>query len=421
MMKNKNRLMSRQMKASELCRESGMSRSAIHYYVSLGLLHRPEKAGLNLHLYDETHVTRLRQIRELKERKGLSLAEIKQVLGQGKLRMRTSGPSSELTGKDPRPTQTSARDRGEAAARADQAHREKIMDMAIRLFSERGYENAKISDITEALRMGKSTFYMYFKNKRELFMECIDRLAVTIVPPESWDEIRKEKDYIPKNMKRGEAFLRAFPGYRGILNMVRGAIGGRDPVLAQKATEAFRVLSRPLLKDLRRAIADGSVQIKYDEAFVAYLQLVIAEAFGYWQMIDPRYSVEEGMEMLIDIFERGLIHLNPLHHGPADTQGPVGEVEDGSGMKTRLRDICIDGEYVLRGRMGDGEVNVDLNKLAEASFHEEDGRSLAELATKEGQELEIEVDAEKHLSGVAPFGSIRIPLKRIVSVCFGTD
>jgi len=409
------------MKASELCRESGMSRSAIHYYVSLGLLHRPEKAGLNLHLYDETHVTRLRQIRELKERKGLSLAEIKQVLGQGKLRMRTSGPSSELTGKDPRPTQTSARDRGEAAARADQAHREKIMDMAIRLFSERGYENAKISDITEALRMGKSTFYMYFKNKRELFMECIDRLAVTIVPPESWDEIRKEKDYIPKNMKRGEAFLRAFPGYRGILNMVRGAIGGRDPVLAQKATEAFRVLSRPLLKDLRRAIADGSVQIKYDEAFVAYLQLVIAEAFGYWQMIDPRYSVEEGMEMLIDIFERGLIHLNPLHHGPADTQGPVGEVEDGSGMKTRLRDICIDGEYVLRGRMGDGEVNVDLNKLAEASFHEEDGRSLAELATKEGQELEIEVDAEKHLSGVAPFGSIRIPLKRIVSVCFGTD
>jgi len=408
------------MKASELCRESGMSRSAIHYYVSLGLLHRPEKAGLNLHLYDETHVTRLRQILELKEKKGLSLAEIKQVLGQSKLRTRT-GSSSELMGEDPRPTQTSARDRGEAAARADQEHREKIMDMAIRLFSERGYENTKISDITEALRMGKSTFYMYFKNKRELFMECIDRLAVTIVPPESWDEIRKEKDYIPKNMKRGEAFLRAFPGYRGILNMVRGAIGGRDPVLAQKATEAFRVLSRPLLKDLRRAIADGSVQIKYDEAFVAYLQLVIAEAFGYWQMIDPRYSVEEGMEMLIDIFERGLIRPNPLHHKPVDPQGPLGEVEDGSGMKTWLRDISIDGEYALRGRMGDGEVNVDLNKLAEASFHEEGGRRLAKMVTEEGQELEIEVDADMHLSGMAPFGSIRIPLKRIVSVCFGTD
>jgi len=192
-------------------------------------------------------------------------------------------------------------------------------------------------------------------------------------------------------------------------------------VLAQKATEAFRVLSRPLLKDLRRAIADGSVQIKHDEAFVAYLQLVIAEAFGYWQMIDPRYSVEEGMEMLIDIFERGLIRPNPLHHKPVDAQGPPGEVEDGSGMKTRLRDISIDGEYALRGRMGDGEVNVDLNKLAEASFLEEGGRRLAKMVTVEGQELEIEVDADMHLSGVAPFGSIRIPLKRIVSVCFGKD
>jgi AcrR family transcriptional regulator len=301
----------------------------------------------------------------------------------------------------------------------DQENREKILDMAIKLFSERGYENAKVSDITEALRMGKSTFYVYFKNKRELFMECIDRLAVTIVPRESWDEIRSERDYIPKNMKRGEAFLRAFPGYRGILNMVRGAIGGRDPVLAQKATEAFRVLSRPLLKDLRRAIADGAVQIKYDEAFVAYLQLVLAEGFGYWQMIDPRYSVEEGMQILMDIFKNGLIHTSPSHHNPADRQGPPGEVEDGTGMKTQLLDISVDGEYALRGRMGDAEADVDLSKLAAARFHEEGGRRLAELTTEEGQKLEIEVDGDIHLSGMAPFGSIRIPLKRIVSVCFG--
>jgi DNA-binding transcriptional MerR regulator len=160
-MENRNRMASRQMKASELCRESGMSRSAIHYYVNLGLLHRPEKAGLNLHLYNETHVTRLRQIRELKEKKGLSLAEIKQALEQGKPRTRT-GASSEPTSEDLHPIETSVRDRGEAAAREDQEHREKIMDMAIRLFSERGYENTKISDITEALRMGKSTFYVYF-------------------------------------------------------------------------------------------------------------------------------------------------------------------------------------------------------------------------------------------------------------------
>jgi AcrR family transcriptional regulator len=386
------------MKVSELSRESEIAPSAIHYYVQLGVLHRPRKVGLNLHVYDETHLARLRQIRQLKEKKGLSLAEIKQSLEQGKPQVRSVSPP-----------------RGEE----EQENREKILDMAIQLFSERGYENTKVSDITEALRMGKGTFYVYFKNKRELFMECIDRLGVAIVPKESWDEIRKEHDYVRKNMKRGEAFLRAFPGYRGILNMVRGAIGGSDPVMAHKAIEAFRVLSRPLLKDLRRAIAQGSVRIKHDEAFVAYLQLVIGEAIGYWQMIDPRYSIEESMEILQDILAHGLVNTSPSDHSPVDRQGPQGEVEYGEGVKTRLQDISIDGEYALRGRMGEAEVDVDLKKLAVARFHEEGGRHLARLTTDEGQQLEIEVDVDHHLSGMAPFGSIRIPLKRIAAVCFG--
>ena len=416
-MEDKSRMALRQMKASELCRESGMSRSAIHYYVNLGLLHRPAKAGLNLHLYDETHVTRLRQIRELKEKKGLSLAQIKQVLEQGEPRGRTD-PSSELTVEDRWPIETSVLDPGEAAAREGRQNREKIMDMAIKLFSERGYENTKISDITEALRMGKSTFYVYFKNKRELFIECIDRLAVTIVPPESWDEIRNERDYIRKNYKRGTAFLKAFPGYRGILNMIRGAVGRSDPVLAQKAIESFRVLSRPMLKDLRRAVANGTVRIKHDEAFVAYLHLVMAESFGYWQMIDPRYSVEEGMEIIVDILQHGLVRTGPSSEKSVMEKGPSGEVEDSKGMKTRLEDISVDRKDSLRGRMGDAEVDVDLSRLASLRFLEKGAGYQAALTMQDGQEFVIEVDAEISLEGTAPFGFLRLPLKRIASVSF---
>jgi AcrR family transcriptional regulator len=407
----------RQMKASELCRESGMSRSAIHYYVNLGLLHRPKKAGLNLHLYDETHVTRLRQIRELKENKGLSLAEIKQVLERGEPRAR-SGPSSPPTPEDLQPIETSVGDRGEAAAQDRLEHREKITDMAIQLFSERGYENTKISDITEALRMGKGTFYVYFKNKRELFIECIDRLGVTIVPPESWEEIRNERDFFRKNQKRGKAFLKAFPGYRGILNMIRGAVGRNDPVLSQKAIESFRVLSRPILKDLRRAVANGTVRISHDEAFVAYLLLVMAESFGYWQMVDSQYSIDEGMEILMDMSQYGLVHANPSDHEPITEKGPSGEVEDSKGIKTRLEDISVDRKYCLRGRMGDAEVNVDLSTLASLRFLEKGAGCRAALTMQDGQEFVIDVDAEISLVGTAPFGSLRLPLKCIASVSF---
>ncbi len=419
-MDNRNRIPSRQMKASELCRESGMSRSAVHYYVSLGLLHRPEKAGLNLHLYDETHLTRLRRIRELKEKKGLSLAEIKRVLEQGK----PKGPLSQVGGATAdtlEPVDREAPIDDQAADGEDLKNREKIMDMAIKLFSERGYENTKISDITEALRMGKSTFYVYFKNKRELFMECIDRLAVTIVPRESWDEIRNEQEYLLKNKKRGLAFLRAFPGYRGILNMIRGAVGRSDPLMAQKAIEAFRVLSRPMLKDLRRAVANGTVRIKHDEAFVAYLHLVMAESFGYWQMIEPGYSVEEGMEIIMDIVQNGLVHAGSSNQEPDAWKGPAGEVEDSSGCKTRLESISIDPEGFLRGRMGDAEVDVVLSRIQSVRVHDRGDRHEAELSMGDGQRFVIEVNAEDSLHGTAPFGSFRLPLKRIASVSFESE
>ena len=198
--------------------------------------------------------------------------------------------------------------------------------------------------------------------------------------------------------------------------MIRGAIGRSDPVLAQKAIELFRVLSRPMLKDLRRAVANGEVRIDYDEAFVAYLHLVMAESFGYWQMIDPRYSVEEGMEIIMDIFQHGLVHTSSSNQEPVMEKGPSGEVEDRTGMKTQLEDISVDRKYCLRGRMGDAEVDVDLIRLASVRFLEKGARYQAALTMEDGQKFVIEVDAEISLEGTAPFGFLRLPLKRIVSV-----
>ena len=79
---------------------------------------------------------------------------------------------------------------------------------------------------------------------------------------------------------------------------------------------------------------------------------------------------------------------------------------------------AVDGRCALRGRMGEAEVEAELAKLTSARFHEAGGRVLGKLRPREGQELEIEVDEDLHLSGTTPFGSIRIPLKSIVSVQF---
>jgi hypothetical protein len=200
--------------------------------------------------------------------------------------------------------------------------------------------------------------------------------------------------------------------------MIRGAIGRSDPVLAKKAIEAFRVLSRPMRKDLRRAVANGTVRTKHDEALVAYLHLVIADGFGYWQMIDPRYSVEEGIEIITDILENGLVQRSPPQTRPVLEQGPSGEAVDSKGMSVRIEDISVDRECSLPGRLGDAEVDVDLRKLASVKFHPKGAGLWADLKMADGQEFTIEVEGDVPLSGRTTFGSVRLPLKRISSVAF---
>jgi AcrR family transcriptional regulator len=406
------------MKIARLCAESGLTRSTIHHYVNIGLLHRPRQAGLNLHLFDETHLNRLRQIRRLREEEGLALVEIKELLDR--VEPQEAVESTPGSGVESHAELDSRQKQAEGSAR-DQArrNREMILDVAIRLFSERGYENTKISDITEALHMGKGTFYVYFKNKKELFMECIDRLTVTIVPREAWARIRKEQDFDRKTQTRGIAFLNAFPGFRGILNMLRIALGGNDPVLAEKAREAFRILAAPMAKDLQRAIAEGVVRPDIDVDLFAYLQLVIAEGLGYWLMMDSKWSMEKGLDMLIDVFGLGLAHISRERTRAEERHRSLSRLKDSKGVTTRLEGILVDGRPCLPGRIGEGEVELDLTRTNKVEILQEGGGCLAKATLKDRSEVVLEVDGGMIVSAEAPCGSFQIPLDRVVSISFG--
>lgn len=405
------------MKIARLCKESGLTRSTIHHYLNIGLLHRPLQAGLNLRLFDETHLNRLRQIRWLRENERLPLAQIKELLDR--VEPQEAGQSMQEDGGG-RNGGVDSRDKQGEARERDQGrkNREMILDAAIRLFSEHGYENTKISDITDALHMGKGTFYVYFKNKKELFMECIDRLTVTIVPEDAWAEIRSEKGYENKTRKRAVAFLDAFPGFRGILNLLRIALGGPDPDLALKAKEAFRIMSAPMAKDLSRAISEGRMRPDVDVELFAFLLLMLGEGLGYWLMMDLECSVEEGLEALFDIFLPGL--REPGNEEPEES-GPradYDELQDSKGVTTRLQGIVVNGKPFLPGRIGDGETELDLRRTRKVEILREGKACLARATLQEGDDLLLEVDGGMIVSAEAPCGPFRISLDRVVSISF---
>lgn len=68
------------LKISDLTRITGIPKSTIHYYVSMGLLPAPVKTSHNMAYYDEKCVEMINLIKELQSRKFIPLEHIKHLL-----------------------------------------------------------------------------------------------------------------------------------------------------------------------------------------------------------------------------------------------------------------------------------------------------------------------------------------------------
>jgi AcrR family transcriptional regulator len=58
--------------------------------------------------------------------------------------------------------------------------RQRILDAAERVFGQKGYFPASITDITREAGVAQGTFYVYFKSKQDVFVEVLETFARTI-------------------------------------------------------------------------------------------------------------------------------------------------------------------------------------------------------------------------------------------------
>ncbi|MDO5082971.1 MAG: TetR/AcrR family transcriptional regulator [Arachnia propionica] len=72
----------------------------------------------------------------------------------------------------------------ERVARRRAETRRRIVETAMRLFTERGYEAVTVADITEAADVAKGTFFTHFPSKRDIFRyfggEAVEAMEATV-------------------------------------------------------------------------------------------------------------------------------------------------------------------------------------------------------------------------------------------------
>ncbi len=263
----------RPLKISDLERITGVGRSAIHYYLREGLLAPPFRTGQTMAYYNASHVEELRKIREMQE-EGYPLALIREM-------------------KQGTHDKTRA---GEAGVATDR--KKEIMAKAVEVFARKGYHQARISDITRAVGLGHSTFYLYFPSKEAMFIECVDQVFQTMFSG-VWDEIKHEDNPLKRLRMRGEVVLKYHPEFLDILQALQGTLD--DPRLETKRREIYASIAKTVERDIDKAIKNDLIP-KINAEIASYMLVGWMETAPLLLSGGRGYDVDDLLDTLDDIF-----------------------------------------------------------------------------------------------------------------------
>ncbi|WCO65260.1 TetR/AcrR family transcriptional regulator [Iamia majanohamensis] len=140
-------------------------------------------------------------------------------------------------------------------ARGEERRRQ-IIEVATRLFAERGYHPTSVADVVDAVGVGKGVFYWYFPSKEALLAEIL-REGQKGRRRHQRDAIADVDDPV-EQMERGiRSGMEWMAAHREVMTLIRFA--ATEERFAPGIRKGEAVAARDAAEPLARAIAEGRV------------------------------------------------------------------------------------------------------------------------------------------------------------------
>ena len=178
-----------------------------------------------------------------------------------------------------------------------------ILDTALQLFKERGYEQTRISDIAAAVEIGEATLYRYFASKEAIVNE-ISALAMQI-PREQLASMRADQSIeIHLRMVYGRVASQVRVN-RWIFQLAGSLpIGGGVHVGDDDMTSGLGPHLHAMIREGQRR---GEITSEIDAATLTDLfASMLSGAVLGWAKGDPAAELEPRIEGMIRVFFRGV-------------------------------------------------------------------------------------------------------------------
>jgi AcrR family transcriptional regulator len=135
----------------------------------------------------------------------------------------------------------------------EEVQRRRLVTAAIRVFADKPYEGARISDIVREAGMSSRSFYQFFESKEDVVVEVVHLVMGSFV--RNLEHVLAETDDPIQRIDRGlAAGLEIFA--RGNLDLSRLGAGASQRVLEAR-THYVRRISAMVIRELEAACARG--------------------------------------------------------------------------------------------------------------------------------------------------------------------
>lgn len=296
--------------------------------------------------------------------------------------------------------------------------RSRIIERAIIMFNEIGYERVRVSDITDSLNIGKGTFYLYFENKKDLLLHCFERMGELVLELESLVQVY-EGSYFEKIGPRVEAVDR-YDWFPGLINLLRVSAMSPDEEIKVNAREAYETIAYPLKRDLEAAISQGIAR-DVDAELAAFAFIGMAENVYFRSRFDDaRYRPADVVDFMIDATTQWLAKGSSTNGGAAQGRYLV-RLMARDGNQFDLDSVRFDGETHLRASLGHAKIEVNRSRLASLTVELADEQCLVTLVMTDGATPRLSIDPNVAVSGEAAFGTVRIAIGDVASLTFAAE
>lgn len=183
--------------------------------------------------------------------------------------------------------------------------KEEIIEATLKLYADRGYYLTNIRDIAKAVGISAPTFYHYFQDKRELFVEVIE-YVVRNLGLEIRATIEQEKNIERRHVLMFQIFYKHYTKIGEIINQLRAGVAIGDQWAKDRLAKLYGEMTKNLAREISLGIQDGLIR-DVDPELNAFFMILIDEIALHRASLDDKYTLNELMRFVADMLTHAFL------------------------------------------------------------------------------------------------------------------